>query len=115
MVVGAIGWTALGLTTGLIASKLVNKRGKGLLLDILLGTVGALISGWIFNAACTTGTMGFNVWSLMVAVVGAVVLLAAWRLMVGVVGGAVVVLVAWDAICRPDSQARGSRDKNGPI
>jgi uncharacterized membrane protein YeaQ/YmgE (transglycosylase-associated protein family) len=115
MVVNAISWTVSGLIAGCMASKLMNKRGKRLLLDILLGVAGAVISGWGFNAAGITGVTGFNVWSLVVAVVGAVVLLAAWRLMVGVVGGAVVVLVAWDAIRRSDSQARGSRNRKGPI
>ena len=75
MVMGVIGWIALGLITGFIASKLVNKRGEGLLIDILLGIVGAVIFGWLFNTFGATGVTGFNVWSLLVAFVGAVVLL----------------------------------------
>jgi uncharacterized membrane protein YeaQ/YmgE (transglycosylase-associated protein family) len=48
-------------------------------LDILLGIVGAVIGGWIFNAAGAVGVTGFNVWSLMVAIVGAMVLLVVWH------------------------------------
>jgi len=69
----------LGLIAGYIASMLVNNRGEGLPFDILLGIVGAVIGGWIFNAAGATGVTGFNVWSLLVAVVGAVVLLVVWH------------------------------------
>jgi uncharacterized membrane protein YeaQ/YmgE (transglycosylase-associated protein family) len=69
----------LGLIAGYIASMLVNKRGEGLSFDILLGIVGAVIGGWIFNAAGSDGVTGFNLWSLLVAVVGAVVFLAVWH------------------------------------
>jgi uncharacterized membrane protein YeaQ/YmgE (transglycosylase-associated protein family) len=76
---GVIGWIVLGLIAGYIASMLVNKRGEGLSFDILLGIVGAVIGGWIFNAAGSDGVTGFNLWSLLVAVVGAVVFLAVWH------------------------------------
>ena len=79
MVMGVLGWIVLGLIAGFIASKLVNKRGEGLPFDILLGIVGAVIGGWLFNAAGATGVTGFNVWSLFVAVVGAVALLVVWH------------------------------------
>lgn len=79
MVMGVIGWIVLGLIVGFIVSTLVNKQGEGLSFDILLGIVGAVVGGWIFNAARTTGVTGFNIWSLMVAVVGAVVFLVVWH------------------------------------
>ena len=79
MVMGVLGWIVLGLIAGYIASTLVNKRGEGLAFDILLGIVGAVIGGWLFNAAGAAGVTGFNVWSLLVAVVGAVVLLVVWH------------------------------------
>ena len=79
MVMGVLGWIVLGFLAGFIASKLVNNRDQGLPLDILLGIVGAVIGGWLFNAAGATGVTGFNVWSLLVAVVGAVVLLVVWH------------------------------------
>jgi uncharacterized membrane protein YeaQ/YmgE (transglycosylase-associated protein family) len=79
MVMGVIGWIVLGLIAGYIASTLVNKRGEGLPFDILLGIVGAVVGGWIFQAAGSTGVTGFNLWSLLVAVVGAVVFLVVWH------------------------------------
>ena len=79
MVMGVIGWIVFGGIAGYIASTLVNKRGEGLPFDILLGIVGAVIGGWLFNAAGATGMTGFNVWSLLVAVIGAVLLLVVWH------------------------------------
>jgi uncharacterized membrane protein YeaQ/YmgE (transglycosylase-associated protein family) len=80
MVMSVAGWLVLGLIAGFIASRIVNQRGAGIPLDIALGVVGALTGGWLFrNAAGTAGMTGFNVWSLFVAVVGAVVLLVVWH------------------------------------
>jgi uncharacterized membrane protein YeaQ/YmgE (transglycosylase-associated protein family) len=79
MVTGAIGWIVLGLIAGYIASALMNKRGESPSFDIMLGIVGALIGGWLFSAAGATGATGFNLWSLLVAVVGAVLVLIAWH------------------------------------
>ena len=79
MVMGVLSWIVLGLIAGYIASTLVNKRGEGLAFDILLGIVGAVIGGWLFNAFGAAGVTRFNVGSPIVAVVGAVVLLVAWH------------------------------------
>jgi uncharacterized membrane protein YeaQ/YmgE (transglycosylase-associated protein family) len=79
MGMGIIGWIVMGLIAGFIAGKLVNDRGEGAVMDIVLGIVGAVIGGWLFTAFGSAGVTGFNVWSLMVAVVGAVVLLVAWH------------------------------------
>lgn len=79
MVMGVLGWIVLGFLAGFIASKLVNNRDQGLAFNILLGIVGAVIGGWLFNAAGATGMTGFNVWSLLVAVLGAVALLVVWH------------------------------------
>jgi uncharacterized membrane protein YeaQ/YmgE (transglycosylase-associated protein family) len=68
-------WIFLGLIAGFIASKLVNRRGEGVGLDIVLGIVGAIAGGWIFNAMGSAGVTGFNLWSILVAVVGAVLVL----------------------------------------
>ena len=75
MFLDVIQWIVLGFVAGFIASKIVNRRGEGVLLDVILGVFGAVIGGWIFRAMGTAGATGFNVWSLLVAVVGAVVLL----------------------------------------
>ena len=69
-----LAWIILGLLAGFIGSKIVNKRGEGLLLDILLGVVGAILGGWLFNTFGATGVTGLNLYSLLVAVVGAVIL-----------------------------------------
>ena len=79
MVMGLIAWIVLGLIAGYIASTLVNKRGEGPAFDILLGIVGAVLGGWIFNTFGAAGVTGFNVWSLLVAVVGAVAFLWVWH------------------------------------
>ena len=75
MFIDVIQWIVLGLLAGFLASKIVNKRGEGVVMDILLGVVGAVIGGWIFRALGQAGATGFNLWSLLVALVGAVVLL----------------------------------------
>ena len=70
-----IAWLVLGLIAGFIASKIVNKQGEGILLDVVLGVVGAEIGGWLFSLFGMSGVTGLNVYSLLVAVIGAVVLL----------------------------------------
>jgi uncharacterized membrane protein YeaQ/YmgE (transglycosylase-associated protein family) len=75
MFIDVLQWIVLGLAAGFIASKIVNKRGEGVVMDILLGVIGAVIGGWLFRALGTAGATGFNVWSLLVAVIGAVLLL----------------------------------------
>jgi len=72
-------WIVLGLVAGFIASKLVNKTGEGMLLDILLGIVGAVLGGWLFNAFGMQGVTGLNVYSVSVAVIGATVFLVAYH------------------------------------
>ena len=71
-----IGWILLGLISGFIASKIVNHTGEGALLDIVLGIVGAFVGGFLFNLIGSAGVTGFNIWSMFVAVIGAVVVLA---------------------------------------
>ncbi|HLH42785.1 MAG TPA: GlsB/YeaQ/YmgE family stress response membrane protein [Bryobacteraceae bacterium] len=65
----------LGLIAGFIASRIVDHHGEGILLDILLGIVGAMVGGWVFRLFGAQGVTGFNLWSLIVAVVGAVIVL----------------------------------------
>lgn len=70
-----IAWIVLGLVAGFIASKIVNRHGEGFLMDIVIGIVGAVIGGWIMAALGGEGVNGFNLYSMLVAVAGAVVLL----------------------------------------
>jgi uncharacterized membrane protein YeaQ/YmgE (transglycosylase-associated protein family) len=78
-----LAWMVLGLIAGFVASKLVNKTGEGLVLDIALGIVGALAGGWIFNQFGEPGVTGLDLWSLIVAAVGAVVLLVLYHAITG--------------------------------
>ena len=70
-----LGWIVLGALAGWIGSLIINKRGEGLFLDIILGIVGGVVGGWLMGVLGSTGVTGFNIWSLFVAVVGAIVLL----------------------------------------
>ena len=74
-----ISWVVLGLIAGFIGSKLVNKSGEGFFLDIALGIVGAVIGGWLFSLFGMRGVTGLNIYSLIVAVIGAVVFLVVYH------------------------------------
>ena len=74
-----ISWIVLGLVAGFIGSKLVNKTGEGLIRDVLLGVVGAIIGGYLFNLFGASGVTGLNLYSVLVAVVGAVAFLVAYH------------------------------------
>ena len=74
-----LAWIVLGLVAGFIGSKLVNKSGEGFFLDILLGIVGAVLGGWLFSMFGAAGVSGLNLYSLMVAVVGAVLFLIVYH------------------------------------
>jgi uncharacterized membrane protein YeaQ/YmgE (transglycosylase-associated protein family) len=74
-----LAWIVLGLLAGFIGSKLVNKTGEGVVLDIILGIVGAVVGGFLFNVFGVSGVTGLNIYSLMVAVVGAVLLLVVYH------------------------------------
>ena len=74
-----IAWIVLGLIAGFIASKLVNKTGEGMLLDILLGIVGAVVGGWLFHTFGMPGVSGVNLYSMVVAVIGAAVFLIVYH------------------------------------
>lgn len=74
-----LAWLVLGLLAGFIASHLVNHRGEGMVLDVLLGIVGAIIGGWLFRMLGEPGVSQLNVYSLIVAVLGAVALLVVYH------------------------------------
>jgi uncharacterized membrane protein YeaQ/YmgE (transglycosylase-associated protein family) len=74
-----IAWIILGLISGFIASKIVNKSGDGLIVDILLGVVGAFLGGWLFNQFGMAGVTGVNLYSMLVAVIGAVIFLVIYH------------------------------------
>ena len=81
MLIDVLQWIVLGLIAGFIGSKLVNKRGEGVVLDIILGVCGAVIGGWLFRLMGQPGATSLNLWSILVAVIGAVVLLMLWHVL----------------------------------
>jgi uncharacterized membrane protein YeaQ/YmgE (transglycosylase-associated protein family) len=69
----------LGVVAGFIASKIVNKSGEGLVMDLVLGVIGAVVGGWIMSFFGEAGVSGLNLYSLVVAVLGAIVVLVAYH------------------------------------
>jgi len=78
-----IGWILLGLISGFIASKIVNRSGEGFLMDIVLGIVGAVVGGFLFSQFGAMGVTGFNLYSMVVAVIGAIVVLVIYHAVAG--------------------------------
>ena len=78
-----IGWILLGLIAGFIASKIVNKSGEGFFRDIVLGIVGAIVGGFIFSAFGASGVTGFNLYSMIVAIIGAIIVLVIYHAVFG--------------------------------
>jgi uncharacterized membrane protein YeaQ/YmgE (transglycosylase-associated protein family) len=70
-----LAWLVVGLIAGFLASKVINKSGSGLVMDIVLGVVGALVGGFIFNAIGHSAPTGINLYSIFVAFIGSVVVL----------------------------------------
>lgn len=76
MLVNLILWIILGAVAGWIASLIMKRdRAMGPLANIVIGIIGAILGGFLFNLVGLPGDTGFNLWTLLVAVVGAVVLL----------------------------------------
>jgi uncharacterized membrane protein YeaQ/YmgE (transglycosylase-associated protein family) len=78
-----LAWIILGLIAGFLGSKIVNKTGEGVLMDIVLGVIGAVVGGWLFNRFGATGVTGLNVGSLVVATIGAVIVLVVYHALTG--------------------------------
>jgi uncharacterized membrane protein YeaQ/YmgE (transglycosylase-associated protein family) len=78
-----VAWIVLGLIAGFVGSKLVNRSGEGLVLDIVLGIAGSVVGGFLFNLVGATGVTGLNLWSLLVSVIGAVAVLVCFHAVKG--------------------------------
>ena len=78
-----LAWLVVGLVAGFIASKIINKRGEGVIMDIVLGVVGAIVGGVIFNFFGHSATTGINIYSIFVDVIGAIVVLLAYHAVAG--------------------------------
>ncbi len=80
---GIFSWIVLGLIAGFIGSKIVNRQGQGFWLDIVLGIVGAIVGGFVFDLFGATGVTGLNIYSMIVAVIGAIVVLLIYNAVMG--------------------------------
>jgi len=78
-----IGWLVLGLIAGFIGSKIFEGSGQGLVVNIILGVVGAMVGGFLFSLIGAQGVNGFNLYSMFVAVVGAIVVLWLYHTVTG--------------------------------
>ena len=87
MIAGLVGWVALGLILGFIASKVVNLKGDDPLMGILLGAGGAVAGGAIYTVITHNSVTAFNMTSLLIAGIGAVAVLAGWHTMRGIRSG----------------------------
>jgi uncharacterized membrane protein YeaQ/YmgE (transglycosylase-associated protein family) len=80
---GIVSWIILGLIAGFIGSKIVNRQGQGFWLDIALGIVGALVGGFLFDLFGASRVTGLNIYSMIVAVVGSMVVLLVYNAVMG--------------------------------
>ena len=75
-----ISWLVVGLLAGWIGSMVVNRgRGEGLIMDIVLGVIGAFVGGYLFQMFGHSGVSGINLYSIFVAAVGSMVVLVAYH------------------------------------
>ena len=80
---GIVSWIILGLIAGFIGSKIVDRQGQGFWLDIALEIVGALVGGFLFDLFGASGVTGLNIYSMVVAVAGSVVVLVIYNAVTG--------------------------------
>src|SRR5204863_335315 len=78
-----LAWLVVGLIAGFIASRIVNKSGSGLVMDIVLGVVGAVVGGFLFNMIGHSSPSGINLYSIFVATIGAIVVLVVYHALIG--------------------------------
>ena len=78
-----LGWIIFGVIAGFIASKIVNKQGQGFIVDLVLGVIGAVVGGWLFERFGYQGVGGFNIYSMIVAVIGAIIVLFIYHAVTG--------------------------------
>jgi uncharacterized membrane protein YeaQ/YmgE (transglycosylase-associated protein family) len=81
--VSILAWIVVGIIGGFIGSRVVRTHGQGLLGDLFLGVIGAVVGGWLFNQFGQSGVTGINVYSMLVSAVGAVVVLVAYHALRG--------------------------------
>jgi uncharacterized membrane protein YeaQ/YmgE (transglycosylase-associated protein family) len=80
---GILSWIVLGLIAGFIGSKIVDRQGQGFWLNMALGIIGALVGGFLFSFFGAEGVTGLNIWSMIVAIIGAIVVLLIYNAVTG--------------------------------
>ncbi len=84
MEIGIISWIVVGLIAGILGKLIMPGRDPGgFLLTIVIGMIGALVGGFIVQLLGGTGLTGFSIWSILVATLGAIILLAVYRMFAG--------------------------------
>jgi uncharacterized membrane protein YeaQ/YmgE (transglycosylase-associated protein family) len=84
MGIGIISWIVVGLIAGFLAKLIMPGRDPGgFLLTIVIGMIGALVGGFVVQLLGGTGLTGFSIWSILVATIGSIILLAIYRLFAG--------------------------------
>jgi uncharacterized membrane protein YeaQ/YmgE (transglycosylase-associated protein family) len=84
MEIGVISWILVGLIAGILAKLIMPGRDPGgILITIVIGMIGALVGGFVVQLLGGTGLTGFSIWSILVATIGAIILLALYRLVAG--------------------------------
>jgi len=78
-----LAWVVVGIIGGFIGSLVVNKRGQGILGDLFLGVIGAVVAGWAFNQFGRSGVTGINLYSMLVSAAGAIVVLVLYHALRG--------------------------------
>ena len=74
-----LSWILLGLIAGFLGSKIVNRHGEGIFLDIVLGIFGAVTGGYLFSVFGADRVTGLNLYSMIVATAGAILVLVVYR------------------------------------
>lgn len=78
-----LAWLLLGVIAGFLASKIVGGSGSSIVVDLVLGVIGAMVGGFVMNYFSEAGVTGFNVYSILVATLGAVIVLVIYHALMG--------------------------------
>jgi uncharacterized membrane protein YeaQ/YmgE (transglycosylase-associated protein family) len=78
-----LAWVVVGIIGGFLGSLVVNKRGEGIIGDLFLGVVGAVIAGWAFNRFGQAGVSGINLYSILISALGAIAILVVYHALRG--------------------------------
>jgi uncharacterized membrane protein YeaQ/YmgE (transglycosylase-associated protein family) len=78
-----LAWVVVGIMGGFIGSLIVNKRGQGIIGDLFLGVVGAVVAGWAFNRFGQAGVSGINLYSILISALGAIAILVVYHALRG--------------------------------